>query len=921
MGAIGQAAPKAARRWFAALTGVAIGVTVLAAPAAEAAVLKRVHSGTTTISSGTPTTIALELSDASKAFVVCSSNTSNTSGHQRANCVLSNNQLVVDGGGNVAAAMTIAWYVAEFETGVTVQRGTLNYTASGGQTSQTATLSPAVDCTKSFVVLGGAQVDTGSLASSADETATFRAVLGTIASPCGVTSGSTTSTLTVARYDTVGIGVTVAWQVVTMDGATVVARGLTSLTGSSVNSATFSPAVDPTAAFAVMHGTGGNSVVGAESEYFFRGDFSNCSGTPTTCNRLTFTRVSTTTSANHQVDIAWEVVRLDDGSSVQRGSTTSSGTTTTMTSTISAIDRSAAVPFFTLSGGSGTTNTHLDESSFHAQFPAATLATATTQLLFTRATSTSQTAVANWFVVSFYKCASSRICSVDATAGNATVTVSWSPIYDPRCVSGGAQSACEALVVRDTATLSAFTPSGTYTQGQNLGSNRRVVFVGAGQSFTDSVAGLSNGTPYFYRVYPKINGSMTYITDSGLTTTNTQVSVTPSASVAWSYTTTGGPTLNAPIAGDGKVYVVATPLIVNGAVQSYLSWFPESGGTSEAVVAGDQAGFLTSMDGATGARNWSIEIPNPVTTGAGMPLQAAMAVQMRDYTVAPYQCDNNAYADQYSHDLIFVVGRHATDRTKNQIRAIRADTDGTTPTPTVWTYPDTAGTPAMDRATGQPYVDYCRNRLWVSTGNNASQHSLWVIDIITGTKITSFPNLGDQTNSSPTLSYDGTTVYVGDAAGKLYAVDAATTGTTAKYSLQLPGTSPQITGFIWEDGTASPRRLYIPVLTSGNPGIWCVEDNGSALTACSSWSVNPRSPAAGSSPSQPLISDTAIFYPAADGKIYQINPADGTLVGTAFTVESGIQLGGISTEDLTQLYVGSNSGRTYRINLDNGNLP
>lgn len=58
-------------------------------------------------------------------------------------------------------------------------------------------------------------------------------------------------------------------------------------------------------------------------------------------------------------------------------------------------------------------------------------------------------------------------------------------------------------------------------------------------------------------------------------------------------------------------------------------------------------------------------------------------------------------------------------------------------------------------------------------------------------------------------------MYVGDAAGKLYAIDAATSGATAKYSLQLSGTSPQITGFIWEDGTARPRRLYIPVLTSG----------------------------------------------------------------------------------------------------------
>lgn len=118
-------------------------------------------------------------------------------------------------------------------------------------------------------------------------------------------------------------------------------------------------------------------------------------------------------------------------------------------------------------------------------------------------------------------------------------------------------------------------------------------------------------------------------------------------------------------------------------------------------------------------------------------------------------------------------------------------------------------------------------------------------------------------------------MYVGDAAGKLYAIDAATSGATAKYSLQLSGTSPQITGLHLGGRHGPPAPALHPRAHQRE------EDSGSALTACSGWSVNLRSPAAGSSPSQPLISDTAIFYPAADGKIYRINPADGTLVGTA----------------------------------------
>jgi len=240
---------------------------------------------------------------------------------------------------------------------------------------------------------------------------------------------------------------------------------------------------------------------------------------------------------------------------------------------------------------------------------------------------------------------------------------------------------------------------------------------------------------------------------------------------------------------------------------------------------------------------------------------------------------------------------------------------------TQWTYPNIAGTPAMDRATGQPYVDYCRNRLWVSTGNNAGQASLWVINTLNGNLITSFASVGNQVNSAPTPSADGTTVYVGDAAGNVYAFDAATNGTTKKYSLLLAGTSPAITGYIWEDWT-TPGKLYIPVITNGSAGVWCVQDNGSALVACPSWTTNPRT--GSSTLAEPLVTGTAIFFPVSTGIIYQLNTSDGALYGGTghpFTVESGVALGGLSTEDWTQLYVGTSSGRSYRINLTGGNLP
>jgi len=912
------------QHWSQTLVAVVLGLIWLAPSAADAAILKRVHSGTTNVTNAAGVTVALELPNPSpsNAFVVCTARTTWGGEQQRVTCVLSNNSLTIDAGANYSTgSMNVSWYVVEFESGVTVQRGTAAFAA--GTASVPVTLSPAVDCSKSFVVAAGDQSDVGS-ATTTDEQFTFLQILGTVGSPCAVTAGTTTSTLTLSRLAT-GTAATVAWQVVTMDGATVVARSTATIATNATTAIPGIPSTTPGQAFILMSRQAGTATGGIENLHMVRADFSSCSPN---CAAVTFTRDNQTGAANTQVQVAYEVVRLDDGGNMQRGSTFSSGTTTTIGPiTIGAIDRSATVPIFTASVG-GTTNsaTLWDAGTWSASFPL------TTQLQFTRGNSLAPVGTVNWFVVSFYKCQNSRLCSVGVKGGNAAATVSWSPIYDTQCVVNSKQSACEAIVFRDTNPIS-WTPSNVaYTVGLNpAGSpaSLRTVFIGATgttnpalQSSSDTITtpALANGTKYYYRVYPKVNGANTYITD--IAEAISEVNVTPSANanLAWSYMTTGGSTLNAPIAGNGRVYIASngskivalnsstgmelvTPLITNGAIQSYLSWFPVSGGANEAVVVGDQTGRLTSMDGVTGARNWTVKLPVDAT---GF-IQAALSAQLRAYA-------NAGFSGTYATDLIYVASRDNL-QTTNNVWAVRADNGQTQ-----WQFTP-AGAAGMDRAAGQPYVDYSRNRLWVSTGNNSGQKSLWVVNTLTGVETTSFPSFGNQTNSAPTLSADGTTVYVGDAAGNVYAVDAATNGTIKKYSLLLGGTSPSISGYIWEDWT-TPGKLYIPVITSGSAGVWCVQDNGSALVACPSWTTNPRT--GSTTLGEPLVTGTAIFYPVSDGNIYQINTSDGTLYGGTghpFMVESGVTLGGISTEDWTQLYIGTSSGRSYRINLTGGNLP
>ena len=210
-------------RWCQLVAAVALGLMWLAPSAADAATLKRVHSGTTNVPNASVVNITLELPDATKAFVFCPTRTNSGNSSHRVTCTLSTNNLAIDGGTNVTNANTVSWFVAEFESGVSVVRGTSTFNAgSATPTLATVPVIGTVDCSKSFVVLAGEQSDTA-LTSTNDEQFTFLGVLGTFAAPCAVTAGTTTSTLTLSRLATTNAA-TVAWQVVTMDGATVVAR-------------------------------------------------------------------------------------------------------------------------------------------------------------------------------------------------------------------------------------------------------------------------------------------------------------------------------------------------------------------------------------------------------------------------------------------------------------------------------------------------------------------------------------------------------------------------------------------------------------------------------------------------------------------------------------------------------------------------
>jgi outer membrane protein assembly factor BamB len=262
-----------------------------------------------------------------------------------------------------------------------------------------------------------------------------------------------------------------------------------------------------------------------------------------------------------------------------------------------------------------------------------------------------------------------------------------------------------------------------------------------------------------------------------------------------------------------------------------------------------------------------------------------VAAQVRAWSDAAFKA---AQVD----DLLFVATRN-TSSTTNKLFALRAS-DGSV----AWTF-NGSGTSNVDYIVGMPWVDYARNRVYVvSRSNGGAQASLWVINSLNGTLVTSF-TLGDL-EASPTMSYDGNTLYVGNVNGDYYAINLNTL--TQKWWFPLGAGFP-LKGFVWEDWN-TPGRLYFS--TGGNM-VWCIQDNGGS--ASSVWTT------AVTAPSTPLPMDTLLYVGSSDGKVHQLRLSDG-VDEKQFTVGNGSNaVGDVSTETLSEIFVPTTEGKLFKLPL------
>jgi len=590
-------------------------------------------------------------------------------------------------------------------------------------------------------------------------------------------------------------------------------------------------------------------------------------GRLTSSTNIQFNRPGTATT----VTIKWHVAVFGRSVSVQRGTT--SVTANPMNVAITAVDRTKT---FVLVSWQKLGSTYGADDTVRARL------TSNTNLEFTHGTGTLD-GTADWQVVTMDS-ASVQYGDVTIASGAGTATVAVTAVDTTKTFLIASWSS-------DGGAIGANFIRGRITSPTQLTFDRGVT--GANLGLTWYLVTLNDGSTVQ-------SGNATFGTAATLVSATLPTAVNLTNAVAFlSGNQRGGSTPDpgtAPNDNPGVAWfrsdltdtttLEVRRATVGAGVTADAAWFVVNFASAPgaAVFGGDQSGRVYYVDTAAGLTDWA-------TTLAGADaVQAATTAAVLGYS-------NAAFKAVATDDLLFAATRNVST-TNNKVFAMRAS-DGALR----WTFNGT-GTYQMDYVVGTPWLDYTRNRLYVASraGAAGTQPSLWVINALDGSLAQSFA-LG-HLQSSPTMSYDETTLYVGNTTGSLYAIDLNT--------VALKWTTPAalgsaLIGYVWEDS----GRLYF---STADGNVWRLQDTGPGSPPNAASPVLPDWKRAVAGASTPLLLDK-LYVGSSDGKVHQIDPDSG-VDETQFTVGDGTStVGTPTTEDSTQIFVGTTAGTLYKIPL------
>lgn len=358
---------------------LAAAVALFALPAsASAATFKAVQSGTATSSSNGTTTVTITAVDTTKSFLIFQtrSDSNRPVGSMVRGRIASSTTLEFVRVTDETSTINIQWFVVEYASGVKVQRGSMTETAATVNTS----ITPVSAVNQAFVTWSKTPVTADYNWGNDDPV---------------VLELTSTSNLQM-RTNFESSNHIIWWQVIEYTNSTdiLVQKGSTSLTGTTTS-------VD------VTLGTSINA-----SKAFVLVGFQNAAGSLSSIGRR-FVRARLIGSSKIRIDrdvadagdtldeIAWQVVELRDGSSVQSGTVSFSSGNSQQTVSISSVDTTRAIAFGSAQPAAGQC---MGKTPYVGDdipgVASATLALSSTSFT-ARRNNTAATADIGWFVVEF----------------------------------------------------------------------------------------------------------------------------------------------------------------------------------------------------------------------------------------------------------------------------------------------------------------------------------------------------------------------------------------------------------------------------------------------------------------------------------------------------------------------------------------
>ena len=513
-----------------------------------------------------------------------------------------------------------------------------------------------------------------------------------------------------------------------------------------------------------------------------------------------------------------------------------------------------------------------------------------------------------------------NVANLAATAGNGEVTLNWS--Y-PAAIGTVINKTTGVLILRSSSGVpvnkgtvptdgTAYAPCDTIN-GFDVVFNSTNLATTFTDSSSDTCGAPANGTTYYYKVFTQdsaLNYSASGSSADGGSLSVPEQSSTPSATSSLAYssnwiTATYSTTLAPPSLFPGLVAVLGTQtnfvfgINANTGMRSYRVSLggaitgrspvidaADSSLAEDMVYVADQSGLAYGIAADTGQTVWVVD---PLNSG-GTPFVAGGALLVKNYATSSYTL---------SHDLLVLGTRNTGTLTGNAIVAVDGNTGAT-----VWKDVGSSGgpIPAMDIITAPPLISYTSNTIWVtSESNGGTQPSLWELNANTG-KVLATLSLGD-IDSSAVLTPDGSTLFVGNDAGTIYAINAAAATPTVITS--IAGGDGEIVSYPLVVGFSSPYT----VLFSGTADVHGLTYNSSTQTFTANWAT------AITTPSAPIgvFGLTDFYVGSGDGLIHELNINTGVDTRNIVTDTGQAAVGGDPALDLSlmHIYISTTDQRMY----------